>query len=81
MHNYLLHFFLLSYIFSIAQVKMNIDFQHGHPSHYQEFVDTNTWDNNDRLYNVSYPRVYFYKAKTRTQKSRSSYAQEEDSSF
>lgn len=60
--------FLLSYTFSIAQVKMNIDFQHGHPSHYKEFVDTNTWDNNDRLYNVSYPRVYFYKAKNKNTK-------------
>ena len=47
---------------------MNIDFQHGNPSHYKEFVDTNTCDNNDRLYNVSYPRVYFYKAKNKNTK-------------
>ena len=55
--------FLFSCEFSIAQIEMNIDFQHCNQSHYQEFLDTNTWDKNDRLYNVSCPRVYFYKAK------------------
>ena len=55
--------FFLSCEFSIAQIEMNIDFHHCNQSHYQEFLDTNTWDKNDRLYNVSCPRVYFYKAK------------------
>ena len=59
---------LLSCDFSIAQFKMNIDFKHCNQSHFQEFLDTNTWDNNDRLYNVSCPRVYFYKAKNRNTK-------------
>ena len=60
----------LSCSFPIAQIKMNIDFQHCNQSHFQEFLDTNTWDKNDRLYNVSCPRVYFYKAKnSNTKKS------------
>ena len=49
--------------FSIAQIKMNIDFQHCNQSHFQEFLDTNTWDKNDRLYNVTCPRDYFNKPK------------------
>ena len=58
----------LSCGFSIAQIKMNIDFKHCNQSHFQEFLDTNTWDKNDRLYNVSCPRVYFYKAKNSNSK-------------
>ena len=46
-----------------CQDLLDLDFKSNFFQKWEEFTDTNTWDNNDRLYNVANPRVYYYRAK------------------
>ena len=64
MMKYLLFYIALLFSNYIpCQDLLGLDFQSNFFQKWEEFTDTNTWDNNDRLYNVANPRVYYYRAK------------------